>query len=58
MSVFLVPWIKGVPFGGDAKPAGLRFILFQLIFTPRVPAITIHPKLVVVVRDKKNIYEI
>jgi len=56
LSVFLVPWIKGMPFGGDAKPAGLRFILFQLIFTPRVPAITTNPKLVALVVIKKIIY--
>ena len=40
------------------RPTGLGFIPIWLIFVPRVPAITIHPKLVVVVRDKKNIYEI
>ena len=43
-----------MPFGGDAKPAGLGFIPFQLIFIPRVPAITTNPKLVALVVIKKN----
>ena len=42
--------------GGDAKPAGLGFIPFQLIFIPRVPAITTNPKLVALVVIKKIIY--
>ena len=45
-----------MPFGGDAKPAGLGFISFQLIFTPCVPAITTNQKLIALVVIKKIIY--
>jgi hypothetical protein len=56
MVVFPCPWISDVAFGFSARPAGLRFLQFALFFGSPAPALTTHPKLVALVRNKQIMY--
>ena len=51
MSMSLHSWTEDVALSGGARPAGLGFSQFRLIFGILSPETTTHPKLVALVRN-------